>query len=111
MSDKRHTPVEIKNKQEWGIRIKWADAHEAIYENAYLRENCQCASCVDEWSGKKRISPDDIPVNIKSTEIKAVGQYAISIHWTDGHDTGIYPFDYLRTICPCQKCNESAPAD
>jgi len=34
----------------------------------------------------------------------AVGNYAIQIEFTDGHSTGIYSFDYLRTICPCDAC-------
>jgi DUF971 family protein len=34
----------------------------------------------------------------------AVGHYAIQIDFTDGHATGIYSFDYLRTICPCEDC-------
>ncbi len=92
------------------IRIRWQDGHESTYSNAYLREQCQCASCVDEWSGTKRISPDQIPKDIESTEIKAVGRYAVSIHWSDGHNTGIYPFDHLKRICPCSVCQAASPA-
>jgi len=97
-------PVEIEKREKEAIRIRWQDGHVSNYTNAYLREQCQCASCVDEWSGKKRIFPDQIPKDIVSTEIKAVGRYAVSIHWSDGHNTGIYPFDLLRKICPCPLC-------
>ena len=34
----------------------------------------------------------------------AVGNYALQIDFNDGHTTGIYSFDYLRTICPCEDC-------
>ena len=34
----------------------------------------------------------------------AVGNYALQIDFNDGHATGIFSFDYLRTICPCQEC-------
>jgi len=30
-----------------------------------------------------------------------VGRYAVQIAWTDGHDSGIYTFEYLRELCPC----------
>ncbi len=100
-------PVEIENLREKGIRIRWQDGHEALYPQSYLREGCQCASCVDEWSGKKLISPDKIPSDIVPTKIEAVGRYAVSIHWSDGHNTGIYPFDYVRSICPCSDCKSS----
>ena len=35
---------------------------------------------------------------------KAVGNYALQIDFSDGHTTGIYSYDYLRTICPCEEC-------
>jgi hypothetical protein len=34
----------------------------------------------------------------------AVGNYALQIDFNDGHATGIFSFDFLRTICPCQEC-------
>ena len=34
----------------------------------------------------------------------AVGGYALAFRWPDGHDTGIYPYDLLRRICPCDEC-------
>jgi DUF971 family protein len=38
---------------------------------------------------------------------KAVGNYALQIDFSDGHTTGIYSYDYLRTICPCQECGKT----
>ncbi len=108
MGLEQDTPLEIERLQNEGVRIRWGDHHEAIYPNPYLRECCQCASCVDEWSGNKKIASDQIPEDIQVTSIKAMGRYAISIHWTDGHQTGIYPFDYLRKICPCGVCKDRA---
>ena len=35
---------------------------------------------------------------------KTVGHYALQIDFTDGHTTGIFSYDYLRTICPCAQC-------
>ena len=106
MSVHTETPVEIASLKAAGIRIRWADQHEAVYPAPYLREQCQCATCVDEWSGEKRITAAQIPEGIHSTSIIAKGHYAVSIHWSDGHDTGIFPFNYLRKICPCTQCLE-----
>lgn len=36
--------------------------------------------------------------------IAAVGSYAIQMHWSDGHSTGIYTWDFLRAACPCDEC-------
>jgi DUF971 family protein len=86
------------------VRILWQDGHESLYENIYLREHCQCAECVHEWTGEKLISRDRIPPDIRPVSVTAVGNYAISIRFSDGHGTGVYSFDLLRKICPCRIC-------
>jgi DUF971 family protein len=53
--------------------------------------------------GKKFIS---VP-NAKLMEIRPVGNYAIEFRWEDGHSTGIYAYDYLRSLCPCADCKAS----
>lgn len=97
-------PVEIAKIGETAVRIRWQDGHEGSYTTRYLRGICQCAACVDEWTGVKRIAMDGIPVDIRALKILPVGQYAIQIEWSDGHSTGIYAFDVLRKLCPCSAC-------
>ena len=101
---RQHKPTEIAKVGETAVRIRWDDGHEGTYATRYLRGACQCAACVDEWSGEKRISIDSIPVDIRAMKILPVGQYAIHIDWSDGHSTGIYAFDVLRKLCPCSAC-------
>ena len=38
--------------------------------------------------------------------IEPVGNYAIGFRWSDGHVTGIYTFDYLRSLCPGDESQE-----
>ena len=106
MISKEASPIEIARMGETGIRITWSDGHQGLYPYFYLRDHCRCASCIHEWSGEKLIPAGSIPENIVPTNIQAVGHYAVSIHWSDGHDTGIYPFDFLKEICPCGKCGQ-----
>jgi DUF971 family protein len=42
--------------------------------------------------------------DVYALQITAVGRYAISIAWSDGHTTGIYSYETLRQICPCESC-------
>ena len=44
---------------------------------------------------------------LKMLHVEEVGTYAIRIDWSDGHNTGIYSFDHLRQICPCNVCKAS----
>lgn len=99
----RPVPVEINHVRADGrVRVTWDDGHVGEYPQAYLRGYCPCAMCQghDAAAGKKFVSVPDA----KLREILAVGNYAIEFRWEDGHSTGIYTFDYLRSLCPCPGC-------
>jgi len=91
-------PVQITPFPNGEIGIKWADGHESFYNGHELRCACACASCVDELTGRKVLVNDRIPKDVSPEEIHRVGNYAISILWSDGHDTGIYSFSRLREL-------------
>jgi DUF971 family protein len=63
-----------------------------------------CASCVDECTGVRKILPGSIPASLERVRVAPVGNYALHFGWSDGHDTGIYSFEYLRELCPCPQC-------
>jgi len=103
-------PKEIKRLQTSGLRITWSDG--AIHEinSEVLRKGCPCAGCREArgddshakpLTGKKRslsIVQNTAEDELSLKEIWGVGQYAIGIKWGDGHDSGIYTFDYLREL-------------
>jgi DUF971 family protein len=88
----------IAQLDRYTLGIEWVDGHRSHWRLSHLRRNCPCASCVDEWSGKKTLDPDSIPDDILCTEVESVGRYALRIRFTDGHDTGIYTFKRLREL-------------
>lgn len=103
----RHVPVEINHMKEKGsVRITWDDGHVGEYRKEYLRGHCPCALCQGHGGELKFI---DVP-DAKLAEIQAVGNYAIQFRWEDGHNTGIYTYDYLRSLCPCPECEASKGA-
>ena len=55
-------------------------------------------------TGWPLLDPDTVPEDISPVTISLVGAYAIKIDWSDGHNTGIYAFDTLFAICPCEDC-------
>jgi len=85
------------------LRLAWSDGHAADYAHEYLRGWCPCAACQGHSGMKIRFHPPAQPVT--PGKIQPVGNYAISISWSDGHSTGIYRFDFLRQLCPCEKCD------
>jgi DUF971 family protein len=57
---------------------------------------------------KPQGKPGELPVfkaAAKPTLAEGVGKYAIKFHWNDGHDLGIYSWQFLRDVCPCEECN------
>ena len=97
-------PEEIEKNKDGTLRVKWRDGHEGVYPPDYLRLRCHCAACVEEWSGRQLIQPEGIPDDIRPLKLSVVGQYALHIDWSDGHSTGMYSYDFLRSICPCADC-------
>ena len=104
------TPVGIKKIGDARLEITWEEGHVSAYPASYLRERCPCAGCVDEWTGEKRIAPGTIPTDLKMVTIDLVGQSALTFTWSDGHRTGIYSFQMLRGLCPCDQCQAQALA-
>ena len=88
--------------EERRLRLTWHDGHVAEYDYDYLRGWCPCAGCQGHSNLKMHYHPPARPVTAES--IKPVGNYAISIAFSDGHGTGIYRYDFLRQICPCERC-------
>jgi DUF971 family protein len=98
------TPKVVKRATPQQTDITWNDGHISSYPSWYLRENCTCASCVDEFTGKRKVGHGDIPSSLERENVSLVGNYALQFKWSDGHDTGIYTFEYLRSLCPCSQC-------
>jgi DUF971 family protein len=98
------TPTDLAQAGPRELAITWADGHQSRYDVRALRLACGCAACVDEWSGEKRLADDAVPPDVRPLRIEPVGRYAIQIAWSDGHESGIYPFRRLRDLCNCPAC-------
>ncbi|MEM9290491.1 MAG: DUF971 domain-containing protein [Acidobacteriota bacterium] len=83
------------------LRLVWQDGHEGEHPYDQLRGWCPCAACQGH-GGTLHFQPPRRPVQLES--LRPVGRYALSMLWSDGHGTGIYDFEYLRQLCPCEIC-------
>jgi DUF971 family protein len=96
-------PLQIKRNAELGeLRITWDDGHISNIPIKLLRDECPCAGCKGEVLFGKVYKPAPLSIFQEGMyvlkELKAVGQYAIQAVWGDGHDTGIYSWEYLRAL-------------
>jgi DUF971 family protein len=92
-------PREILQEGDTDLRITWADGKACDYQAARLRRACPCAQCVNEWTGERTLKPEAISDEVVIQDLSVVGRYALNFRWSDGHDTGIYSFQYLRDLC------------
>lgn len=95
-----------RNPAESVLHLGWDDGHGADYAYTYLRGYCPCAACQGHTNEAIRFHPPSGPVEVVA--IEPVGNYAISLRFSDGHGTGIYRYDFLRRICPCPVCRTEA---
>ncbi len=93
-----------------GIFIEWPDGHKGLYPFAYLRRACPCAFCKGERMPLSQ-EPKALPVltnlapeAFNAKDMYKVGRYALGFKWGDEHSSGIYTFEYLRDVCPCEMC-------
>jgi len=107
-------PEHIAISKSKGIKIDWKDGHHSEYELAYLRDKCPCATCTGAHGTPPRQPEANKPQDnnpfqmyqprLKMLGVEPVGNYAIRINWSDGHNTGIYSYEHLRHICNCTEC-------
>ena len=91
-------PRQIIEESDSEISIAWSDEKQDSYRAADLRRACPCAGCVNEWTGEKTLNPATIADDLSFSSIAVVGRYALNFNFSDGHDTGIYSFKYLREL-------------
>jgi len=104
-------PREIKASRTQGtLTIIWQDGHRSEYRFVDLRAACPCAECQGTHGGGTT-KEDKLDLSLplrseKATELESleqVGNYALQISWRDGHRFGIYTWEYLLSICPCDE--------
>jgi DUF971 family protein len=82
------------------LAVAWNDGTESRYVLKTLRCACPCAVCVNEWTGEKLLDDAKVAKDIHPAKLFSVGRYAMGVHWSDGHKTGIFSYDYLKKLDP-----------
>jgi DUF971 family protein len=108
-------PTKLDLKKDKGLTVEWPDGATSYYSIAYLRRMSPSAESRDLREKLKKNPLTVLPASAVSkgplvaTDAELVGNYAIKIRFSDGHDTGIYSWEYLREIDPANKPGQSPP--
>ena len=97
-------PAQLELSGESNLLIGWSDGERRRYAFSELRNSCPCATCREKRNAPPK-SPLMLPIisaaeaqPLKILGMKPVGNYAYSIAFNDGHDTGIFTFELLRSL-------------
>jgi DUF971 family protein len=106
--------VRVMKTEGTGVEIDWKDGHHSAWSFAWLRNACPCATCHEERDKSGRAVGVAKPkaqtllvmyeAPVRPVEVTPVGKYALKFKWTDGHESGIYSWEYLRRVCQCEMC-------
>lgn len=97
-------PTKLEKTEDRHLVIEWSDGQVRRYAFKSLRDACPCATCREKRKQPEQpanllpvLSPEEAqPLDI--TGMKPVGSYAYTIAFSDGHDTGIFSFELLRSL-------------
>lgn len=104
-------PVKLDLKKDRGLTIEWSDGTTSSYPIAYLRRMSPSADARQLRQEQSRNPLTVLPASaarsagapLVAEGAEMVGNYAIRIRFSDGHDTGIYSWAYLREIDPANQ--------
>jgi DUF971 family protein len=80
------------------LELTWEDGPTALLPYRYLRAECPCASCRNEWTGERMIDPDSIRADLRIESMEPIGSYAVRLGWNDGHSSGLFSWDVLQRL-------------
>jgi DUF971 family protein len=80
------------------ITLTWPGGERVSVAHAALRRACSCALCVDELTHAPILDPQTVPQDIHALSVGTIGNYAISVEWSDGHNTGFFPYPRIKEL-------------
>ena len=98
MEDK-YDVVELVVERTVGIKVTFADNYSAEIDLMTLRLICPCAMCRSlRERGKAAWSQTEGSQKLSILDAQFHGSLWVNITWSDGHNAGIYTFEFLREI-------------
>jgi DUF971 family protein len=94
-------PTKMQLLDETHLLIEWSDGQRRRYTVRELRDHCPCATCREKRNHPAPLLPVLSPTEAQPLRIqsmKPVGAYAYGVAFSDGHNTGIFSYELLRTL-------------
>ena len=93
-------PTNLRAHQsDQALELSWGDGTVFRLPYHYLRGECPCASCRNEWTGERILDPVSLRPDLKLEGMEGIGSYAVRFSWSDGHSSGLYTWENLQRLC------------
>lgn len=99
-------PVSLSKTEQRELEIEWSDGHTQTISFGLLRKSCQCANCMEKRKADDKnstngmlnvLSPAEVlPLDV--VQMRPAGNYAYNIQFSDGHSSGLFTFELLRSL-------------
>jgi len=94
--------LKLKKTGQIELTFFWNDGSETKTSFQHLRDECPCAECKGETVLFESTEPNkkspETPGIYDLKNIEIIGNYSIQPTWGDGHNSGLYSWEYLRKI-------------
>lgn len=93
------TPKNIRvHKEDRVLELVWGDDDISRLPFQAIRQDCRCAACVDEFTGRQILQKESVSEKITPDDVGLTGNYALKFRWSDGHESGLFTWDHLRSL-------------
>ncbi len=99
--------VDVELERQLELRVTYDDGVTCSFPLLTLRQACPCATCRNHRDNDR---PAYGGPSIEARGAEMHGNWGISIEWSDGHSTGIYPWTHLRAWWDSGLDGQYAPA-
>ena len=92
-------PINIRAHQaDQVLELVWNEQRTDRLPYRFVRAQCPCASCRNEWTGERILDPASIRPDLKLEGMEHVGNYAVRFGWNDAHSSGLYTWEALQKL-------------
>lgn len=93
------TPQNLRVRTAEGVlEVAWDSTSVDRFPFRFLRTECPCAACVNEFTGERILNPESVPRDVRPVGVDFAGNYGLKVVWSDQHNSGIFTWAHLERL-------------
>jgi DUF971 family protein len=88
----------LLHERSGALALTWGAEAPAVLPGHLLRAACRCAGCEQARRAGTTPAAATADMAVKIERISPIGEFGLQLHFSDGHERGIFPWPYLRKL-------------